>query len=190
MENKNKKLVQSPEEAIQYLLEWIGENPSREGLKQTPARLMRAYQEYFKGYRENPADYLLTHFEEVEGYREPVLLKGITFYSHCEHHMAPIHGIVNIAYIPNKKIVGISKLARVVESFARRLQIQEKMTVQIANCIQETLEPLGVAVNISGVHHCMLGRGVNLKSTTLITNHFTGLYQNDDAVKNDFKMQC
>lgn len=181
--NQNK----SPEDAIRYLLEWVGENPQREGLQQTPQRLIRAYQEYFKGYKDNPENYLLTHFEEVEGYREPVLLKGIPFYSHCEHHMAPIHGFVNVAYIPNKKVVGISKLARVVESFARRLQIQEKMTAQIANCIQDTLNPQGVAVHMDAVHHCMLGRGVNLKSTALVTYHFTGVYNESRELKNDFK---
>lgn len=182
-----KKTISSPQDAIKYLLEYLGETPDREGLIQTPHRVIRAYQEYFKGYSEDPSHYLATHFEEVEGYCEPVLLKGIPFYSHCEHHMAPIHGIVNVSYIPNQRVVGISKLARVVESFARRLQIQEKMTAQIGNCIQDALDPQGVAVHIDAVHHCMLGRGVNLKSTSLVTYHFTGVYQKSETLKNDFK---
>lgn len=146
------------EEAVRTLLRWAGEDPTREGLLDTPRRVVEAYGDWFSGYREDPHDYLQRTFEEISGYDELIVLRNITYESHCEHHMAPIIGKVHIGYLPNGKVVGISKLARVVESYARRFQIQEKMTAQIAACIQETLTPRGVGVVIEGAHACMTTR--------------------------------
>lgn len=174
------------QDAVKTLLTYVGEDPNREGLLQTPKRVIRAFEEYCSGYKENPEDILNTYFEEVCGYEQPVILRDIPFYSHCEHHLAPIHGIATVSYLPEKKVVGISKLARVVESFARRLQIQEKMTAQIAECIQNSLSPKGVAVYIKAIHHCMLGRGVNINGASLVTTHYTGIYRQDELMRKDF----
>ena len=149
LQEKNQKISdQKAEEAIQTLIHWIGENPEREGLKSTPQRVIKAYKEYFQGYQEDPAKYLTKTFTEVEGYDDMVIEKNISIQSHCEHHMAPIIGVVHLAYIPSKKVVGLSKLARVVEAFAKRLQTQERLTMQIAKTIMEVLKPRGVAVTI------------------------------------------
>ncbi len=175
------------EEAIRTLLAYAGENLTREGLSDTPKRVIKAYEEYYSGYQEDPRDLLKRTFSEVSGYSDVVLLRDIPFYSHCEHHMAPIEGVAHIAYWPNKKVVGISKLARVVDVFARRLQIQENMTAEIATVIQDVLQPHGVAVSISAAHHCMIGRGVNKTGTTLVTSHFTGIYETDHVARADVK---
>ena len=149
------------EKAILTLLRWAGDDPAREGLRDTPARVARAFEDWFSGYNVDPEDYMKRTFEEVEGYDEMIVLRDIRFESHCEHHLAPIIGRAHVAYLPTNKVVGISKLARVVEAYARRLQVQEKMNAQIANCIQKVLEPKGVAVVIEAQHQCMTTRGVH-----------------------------
>lgn len=178
---------QRAEEAIRTLLLCFGEDPNREGLQKTPERVVRAFEEYLKGYGQDPLAHLDTFFSDVSGYDQPVILKDIPFYSLCEHHLAPMHGFATIAYWPEKRVVGISKLARVVDVYARRLQIQERMTSDIAECLQMTLQPRGVAVMIKAVHHCMFGRGVSTHSTELVTFHFTGLYKTDSSLQRDFK---
>jgi GTP cyclohydrolase I len=175
------------EEAIRTLLAYAGEDLTREGVRDTPRRVIKAYEEYYSGYKDDPRDFLQKTFSEVSGYSDVVLLRDIPFYSHCEHHMAPIEGVAHIAYWPNKKIVGISKLARVVDAFARRLQIQENMTAEIATVIQDVLQPHGAAVSISAAHHCMIGRGVNKTGTILVTSHFTGIYETDYVARADVK---
>lgn len=176
------------EQAVRTLLAFLGEDDlTREGIYETPSRIVKAYSEYYKGYKEDPRDFLKKTFTDVSGYSDVVLLRDIAFYSHCEHHMAPIEGVAHIAYWPNKKIVGISKLARVVDVFARRLQTQENMTAEIATVIQEVLEPHGVVVMISAIHHCMLGRGVNKNGAVLVTSHFTGVYETDLNARADVK---
>ncbi len=175
------------EEAVRILLAYAGDDLTREGLSDTPKRVIKAYEEYYSGYKEDPRGFLQRTFSEVSGYSDVVLLRDIPFYSHCEHHMAPIEGVVHVAYWPNKKVVGISKLARVVDAFARRLQIQENMTAEIATVIQEVLQPHGVAVYISAAHHCMMGRGVNKAGAILVTSHFTGVYETDRAARADVK---
>lgn len=174
------------EEAVRTLLRWAGDNPAREGLLDTPSRVVRAYGEWFRGYEEDPREMLQRTFEEVEGYDEMVLLKDIRFESYCEHHMAPIIGKAHVAYVPTDRVVGISKLARTVDAFAKRLQVQEKMTAQIANAIDETLRPRGVAVVLEGEHHCMCTRGVNKNGVTMVTSAMRGDFQKDRELRRDF----
>ena len=174
------------EEAIKTIVKWIGENPDREGLKSTPARVIKAYKEYFQGYNENPSKYLMKTFTEVEGYDDMVIEKNISLRSHCEHHMAPIIGFVHVAYIPSKKVVGLSKLARVVDAFSKRLQTQERLTIQIAKTIMDVLQPRGVAVTIDATHQCMTNRGIKKENTTTITNYFLGAFKDDLSFQNRY----
>ncbi|WCT76673.1 GTP cyclohydrolase I FolE [Novosphingobium humi] len=167
------------QEAIRTLLRWSGDDPSREGLIDTPARVARAWKEYCQGYNEDPAVHLSRQFEEVGGYNEIVLLKDIPFQSHCEHHMAPITGKASIAYLPRERVVGISKLARVLHGFARRLQIQERLTAQVAQCIWDNLDPFGVAVVIEAQHGCMTGRGVKTPGVGMVTSRMMGAFLSD-----------
>lgn len=173
------------EDAVRTLLRWAGDDPSREGLQETPARVVRAFEEYFAGYTVDPAEYLARTFEEVGGYDEIVLLCDIRFESHCEHHLAPIIGKAHVAYLPTNRVVGISKLARVVELFAKRLQIQEKMTAEIAQAIQETLKPLGTAVIIEAEHHCMTTRGIHKPGVTMTTSKMTGVFKKDTTLRRE-----
>jgi GTP cyclohydrolase I len=172
-------------EAVRELLRWIGDDPEREGLKDTPRRVVDAYLEYFQGYEENPEDYVRRTFEQVGGYDEIVVLKDIPFHSHCEHHMAPIIGAVHVAYLPRDKVVGISKLARVVQAYARRLQVQERMTAEIADCIQNVLEPLGVAVIVQATHACMTARGVKTPGVSMTTSRMMGCFREDDKSREE-----
>ncbi len=174
------------EAAIRTLLQWAGDDPEREGLLETPARVARAYEDWFSGYREDPQEYLQRTFEEVEGYDDMIVLKDIRFESHCEHHLAPIIGRVHVGYLPRNKVVGISKLARVVETFARRLQVQEKMNAQIANCIQKVLEPKGVAVVIEAAHQCMTTRGVHKPGVTMVTSSMHGEFRKNPLTRREF----
>ncbi|HVZ68432.1 MAG TPA: GTP cyclohydrolase I FolE [Rhizomicrobium sp.] len=174
------------ERAIRTLLLWAGDDPDREGLLDTPARVARAFEDWFSGYAEDPEAYLARTFEEVDGYDEMVVLKDIRFESHCEHHLAPIIGRVHVGYLPNKKVVGISKLARVVEAFARRLQVQEKMNAQIAHCIQQVLEPKGVAVVIEATHQCMTTRGVHKTGVSMVTSMMLGAFREDASTRREF----
>ena len=174
------------EDAIRTILQWIGENPNREGLVSTPKRVVKAFKEYFKGYKENPDQYLSKTFTEVEGYDDMVIEKNISIHSHCEHHMAPITGVAHVAYIPSSKVVGLSKLARVVEVFAKRLQTQERLTMQIAKTIMEVLQPRGVAVTIDAAHQCMTTRGVKKEKTTTVTNYFLGAFKDDLSFQNRY----
>lgn len=174
------------EAAVDVLLRWAGDNPAREGLVDTPARVVRSFDEFFSGYADNPAEMLARTFEEVEGYNDMVMLRDISLQSHCEHHMVPILGVAHIAYMPNKRVVGISKLARVLDSFARRLQTQETMTAQVANTIQEALEPKGVAILIDAQHQCMTTRGVKKTDVSMVTTSFTGLFQTDEKLLSRF----
>lgn len=174
------------EAAVRTLLAWAGDDPCREGLLDTPKRVVRAYEEFFRGYREDPAEILSRTFEEVEGYDEMVVLKDIDFESHCEHHMVPIIGRAHVAYLPRSRVVGISKLARVVDTFAKRLQIQEKMTAQVANTIADVLEPRGVAVVIESEHHCMTTRGVHKHGTTMVTSAMLGAFRDDEKTRQEF----
>jgi len=177
---------QEAEKAVRTLLRWAGDDPDREGLAETPARVARAYEDWFSGYSEDPEEYLRRTFEEVEGYDEMVTLRDIRFESHCEHHLAPIIGHVHIGYLPNRKIVGISKLARVVDVYARRLQVQEKMNAQIAHCIQKVLEPDGVAVVIEGTHQCMTTRGVHKPGVTMVTSTMLGQFRQNPLTRREF----
>jgi len=174
------------ERAVRTLIKWAGDNPDREGLLDTPARVVRAFEEYFQGYNADPQEILQRTFEEVEGYDEMVLLKDIRFESHCEHHMAPIIGKAHVAYLPKNRVVGISKLARVVELYAQRLQIQEKMTAQVANAINDVLQPLGVAVVIDASHQCMTCRGVHKPGVSMITSKMLGAFREDDRTRREF----
>ncbi len=174
------------EEAIKTIIEWIGENPEREGLKSTPKRVIKAYREYFGGYTQNPAQFLSKTFTEVEGYDDMVIEKNISIHSHCEHHMAPITGVAHVAYIPSNKVVGLSKLARVVEVFSKRLQTQERLTMQIARTIMDVLQPRGVAVTIDASHQCMTNRGVRKEDTTTVTNYFLGAFKDDLSFQNRY----
>ena len=174
---------QEAEEAVRTLLKWAGDNPSRGGLLDTPARVVRAYEEYFVGYRQDPLDLLNRTFDETEGYDEIVLLKDIPFESHCEHHMAPIIGKAHVAYLPTDRVVGISKLARLVECYAHRLQIQEKLTAQIATALQDALEPRGVGVVIEAVHHCMTTRGVHKSGVSMTTSRMVGVFRTDAVAR-------
>ena len=176
-------------EAIKTILRYIGENPEREGLKSTPERVIKSFKEIYSGYEISPKEVLNTVFFDKANFQDFVLLKKISFHSLCEHHMLPFHGFVDIAYIPNKSIVGISKLARIVEVFSKRLQIQEKMTAEIAESIQETLDPLGVAVRISSTHMCMTMRGVKNHTSEMETIHFTGVFKEKKEFREEFLSQ-
>ena len=168
------------------MLRWAGEDPSREGLTDTPKRVAQAYEDWFSGYREDPVKYLERTFEEVDGYDEMIVLRDITFESHCEHHMAPIIGKAHVGYLPNNKVVGISKLARVVEAFARRFQVQEKLTAQIANCIQDVLKPKGVGVVIDATHQCMTTRGIHKSDVSMVTSQMLGSFRKDARTRDEF----
>jgi len=172
--------------AVETLIRWAGDDPLREGLRGTPERVMKSFEEFFEGYAVDPVDLLERTFEEVEGYDEMVLLRDIRFESHCEHHMAPIIGRAHVAYMPDNRVVGISKLARVVEAYARRLQIQEKMTAQIANTINEVLNPKGVAVVIEATHHCMTTRGVHKPGTSMVTSRMLGMFRTNASTRREF----
>lgn len=174
------------EAAVRTLLRWAGDDPTREGLAGTPDRVVRSYEEFFAGYVEDPVAILERTFEEIDGYDEMVVLRDIRIESHCEHHMLPIIGKAHIAYLPNKRVVGISKLARVAEVYARRLQIQEKMTVQIANTIHTVLQPRGVAVVIEAVHECMTTRGVHKPDVTMVTSRMLGAFREDPITRQEF----
>ena len=171
------------EEAVRTLLIWAGDNPNREGLRDTPARVTKAYAEFFSGYNFDPAEHLERTFEEVQGYNDIVLLRDITFQSHCEHHVVPITGTAHVAYLPSERVVGISKLARVVDGFARRLQTQETMTAQIARCIEQALQPRGVAVIIKAQHQCMTTRGVNKPGVAMVTRTMTGVFDSNPVME-------
>ena len=174
------------EEAIRTLIKWAGDDPFREGLTGTPARVARAYEEWFAGYREDPRAYLSRTFEEISGYDEMVLLRDIPFVSHCEHHLAPIIGRVHIAYLPRSRVVGISKLARLVDVYARRLQIQEKMTAEIASCLSSVLKPAGVAVVVEAVHECMTTRGVHKSGVAMVTSQMLGVFRRNAVTRQEF----
>lgn len=174
------------EQAFRDLFRWIGEDPDRDGLRETPSRLVRAYQEYFAGYQQDPEQILRKTFEETEGYDEMVVLRGVPFESHCEHHVAPIIGRAWVAYVPDRRVVGISKLARVVEVYARRLQIQERMTAQIANTIDQVLKPQGVGVMIKAEHHCMSSRGVHVHGTDMVTSRMLGCFRDNPMTRQEF----
>ena len=174
------------EAAFRTIIRWTGDDPSRSGLVETPSRMARAFEEYFAGYREDPALILQKTFEEIDGYDEMIVLRGIRFESHCEHHLAPIIGRAWVGYVPNGRVVGISKLARVVEAYARRLQIQERMTAQIASAIAESLRPQGVGVIIKAEHHCMTARGVHKTDTDLVTSHMLGCFRDNTSTRREF----
>ena len=174
------------ENAVRTLLNWVGDDPDREGLRATPARVAKAYEEWFAGYKEDPVEFLRRTFYEVDGYDEMIVLRDITFESHCEHHMAPIIGKVQVGYLPDRKVVGISKLARVVETFAKRLQVQETMTAQIANCINDVLRPKGVGVVVEGVHQCMTTRGIHKPGVAMITSQLLGAFRSDPRTRAEF----
>ena len=174
------------EEAVRTLILWAGENPDREGLLDTPARVVRSYSELFAGYEVDPREYLKRTFDEVGGYDELVVMRDIRFVSFCEHHMLPVVGRAHVGYLPHKRVVGISKLARVVNGYARRLQIQEKMTAEIATCIQEVLQPLGVGVVVEAEHSCMTLRGVNAPGSSLTTSHLIGVVRDDAKTRQEF----
>ena len=174
------------EEAVRTLLRWAGDDPNREGLIETPNRVVRSYSEFFSGYDMDPEEVLMKTFEEAGGYDEMVLVRDIELESHCEHHMVPIIGRAHVAYIPKNRVVGISKLARVVEIFAKRLQIQEKMTAQVANIIDEVLQPVGTAVVIEAAHQCMTTRGVHKPGVTMVTSRMLGAFRDDPATRREF----
>jgi GTP cyclohydrolase I len=174
------------EAAFRTIIRWTGDDPSRSGLVETPSRMARAFEEYFAGYREDPSLILQKTFEEINGYDEMNVLRGIRFESHCEHHLAPIIGRAWVGYVPNGRVVGISKLARVVEAYARRLQIQERMTAQIAGAIAESLRPQGVGVIIKAEHHCMSARGVHKTDTDLVTSHMLGCFRDNTSTRREF----
>ena len=173
------------EEAVRTLIRWAGDDPSREGLLDTPGRVVRSYEEFYRGYGEDPDAILATTFEELEGYDEIVLLRDIRFESHCEHHMVPIIGVAHVAYLPDRRVVGISKLARVVDAYAKRMQIQEKMTAQIANTINDVLQPRGVAVVIEASHECMSTRGVYKPGVGMVTSRMLGAFRDDPSTRRE-----
>lgn len=174
------------EEAFKTILKWIGEDPSREGLLETPKRVVKAFKEYFKGYHQNAEQDLTKTFGDVEGYDDMVVEKNITLESHCEHHMAPIIGVAHVAYIPNQKVVGLSKLARTVEIFSKRLQTQERLTMQIASTLMKALNAKGVAVTIDAAHQCMTMRGIKKERATTVTNYFLGSFKDDLSIQNRY----
>ena len=187
MSAKDKSAVTQAEaeEAVRVLLRWAGEDPSREGLLDTPKRVAKAYGDWFSGYAIEPQEYLARTFKEVAGYDEMIVLRDIEFESHCEHHMAPIIGKAHIGYLPDGKVVGISKLARVVEAYARRFQVQEKMTAQIARCIQDVLQPRGVGV-VEGAHECMTTRGIHKRGVSMVTSKMLGTFREDARTRSEF----
>ena len=174
------------EEAFYKIIKWLGENPSREGLKSTPKRLIKAYKEYFKGYDEDPEKILEKTFGDVQGYDDMVIQRNISLQSHCEHHMAPIIGVAHVAYIPKERIVGLSKLARVVDVFSKRLQTQERLTMQIANTLMDSLDAKGVAVSIDATHQCMTMRGIKKEQATTVTNYYLGKFKEDLSYQNRY----
>ena len=184
--NKPEVTDKQAEEAFKTILTWIGEDPSREGLLETPKRVVKAFKEYFKGYHQNAEADLSKTFGDVEGYDDMVVEKNITLESHCEHHMAPIIGVAHVAYIPNKKVVGLSKLARTVDIFSKRLQTQERLTMQIASTLMEALDAKGVAVTIDAAHQCMTMRGIKKEKATSITNYFLGSFKEDLSFQNRY----
>ena len=187
-ENKHIKKVseQEAEEAFRTILTWMGEDPNREGLIETPKRVVKAFKEYFKGYKEDPIQVLDKTFGDVDGYDDMVIQKNISVQSHCEHHMAPIIGKAHVAYIPNKRVVGLSKLARVVEVFSKRLQTQERLTMQIANTLMQSLDAKGVAVTIDSTHQCMTMRGIKKEQATTVTNYYLGQFKEDLSYQNRY----
>jgi len=185
-QNPRRPSRKQAEEAVSTLLLWAGEDTRREGLVDTPARVARAYEDWFSGYKEDPIGFLTRTFEEVDGYDEMIVLRDIEFESHCEHHMAPIIGHAHVGYLPNNKVVGISKLARVVEAFARRFQVQEKMTAQVANCIWDVLSPKGVGVVIEATHQCMTTRGIHKSNVSMVTSRMLGLFRKDARTRAEF----
>ena len=185
-ENEKNVSDKEAEEAFKTILRWIGEDPEREGLKETPKRVVKAFKEYFGGYNKDPDQILLKTFGDVEGYDDMVVEKNISLESHCEHHMAPIIGVVHIAYIPNKKVVGLSKLARTVEIFSKRLQTQERLNMQIARTLMRGLDAKGVAVTIDAAHQCMTMRGIKKERATTVTNYFLGSFKDDLSIQNRY----
>jgi len=182
----NKVSDKEAEQAFRTIIEWIGEDPDREGLKGTPKRLIKAFKEYFQGYSQDAKNFLSKTFSEIEGYDDMIVEKNITVESHCEHHIAPIIGVAHIAYIPTKNIVGLSKLARVVEAFSKRLQTQERLTIQIAKTLMDTLDARGVAVTIEAIHQCMTMRGVKKAKASTVTNYYLGLFKEDLSYQNRY----
>ena len=191
VKNENQKNLDTvsdkeAEEAFVKILKWIGEDPSREGLLETPKRVTKAFREYFKGYKEDPKEILSKTFGDVDGYDDMVIQKNVSVQSHCEHHMAPIIGVAHVAYIPKDRVVGLSKLARVVEVFSKRLQTQERLTMQIAKTIMESLDAKGVAVSIDSTHQCMTMRGIKKEQATTVTNYFLGQFKDDLSIQNRY----
>jgi GTP cyclohydrolase I len=187
MASRRKRVTRTAaEEAVRTLLRWAGEDPEREGLRETPKRVVEAYQDWYSGYAIDPREYLRRTFEEMAGYDEMIVLRDIEFESHCEHHMAPIIGRAHVGYLPTTKVVGISKLARVVDVFARRFQVQEKMTAEIARCIDEVLQPRGVGVVIEAAHECMTTRGVHKRGVSMITSKMLGAFRSDARTRSEF----
>ena len=192
VKNENQKNIENrvtekeAEEAFKKIIEWLGEDPSREGLKSTPKRLIKAYKEYFKGYSEDPNKILEKTFGDVHGYDDMVIQKNISLQSHCEHHLAPIIGVAHVAYIPKERVVGLSKLARVVDVFSKRLQTQERLTMQIAKSLMEALDAKGVAVSIDATHQCMTTRGIKKERTSTVTNYFLGAFKEDLSFQNRY----
>tara|TARA_B000000532_G_scaffold136518_1_gene109617 strand:- start:503 stop:1081 length:579 start_codon:yes stop_codon:yes gene_type:complete len=182
----SKPTREEAQKAVRTLIEWAGDNPDREGLVETPKRVVKAYEEFFAGYEDDPEEILRKTFEEVEGYDEMVLVKNIRLESHCEHHIVPILGKAHIAYIPNNRVVGISKLARIVDAFGKRLQTQETMTAQIANTIEKVLEPKGVAVVIDAAHQCMTTRGIHKPESSTVTSCMRGIFKENPRTRNEF----
>ena len=182
----NKVSDKEAEEAFKTILSWMGEDPAREGLLETPKRVMKAYKEYFSGYKENPDKILEKTFGDVDGYDDMVIQKNISIQSHCEHHMAPIIGKAHVAYIPKERVVGLSKLARVVEVFSKRLQTQERLTMQVAKTLMESLDAKGVAVTIDSTHQCMTMRGIKKENATTVTNYFLGQFKEDLSIQNRY----
>ena len=186
--NQNSKKIsdKEAEEAFKTILSWMGEDPNREGLLETPKRVVKAFKEYFKGYKEDPVQVLDKTFGDVDGYDDMVIQKNISVQSHCEHHMAPIIGKAHVAYIPNERVVGLSKLARVVEVFSKRLQTQERLTMQIANTLMQSLDAKGVAVTIDSTHQCMTMRGIKKEQATTVTNYYLGQFKDDLSYQNRY----
>ena len=186
--NQNSKKIsdKEAEEAFKTILSWIGEDPNREGLLETPKRVVKAFKEYFKGYKEDPVQVLDKTFGDVDGYDDMVIQKNISIQSHCEHHMAPIIGKAHVAYIPNERVVGLSKLARVVEVFSKRLQTQERLTMQVANTLMQSLDAKGVAVTIDSTHQCMTMRGIKKEQATTVTNYYLGQFKEDLSYQNRY----
>jgi GTP cyclohydrolase I len=178
--------LEQAEDAVRTLLRWAGDDPHREGLSETPKRVVNAYRDWFSGYATQPAEYLRRTFEEVGGYDEMIVLRGISFESHCEHHMAPIIGKAHVGYLPTDRVVGISKLARVVDGYARRLQVQEKLTAEIAECIDQVLKPRGVGVVIEASHECMTTRGVHKRGVSMVTSKMLGVFREDARTRAEF----